>query len=399
MGTDKDMGSDNQDASPLNRQSELKGWMQVVIVFGLLALGVVGNFILSSSASKPRMRIAGAESLFVEVIIPTVEDTRVRLVETGVVQARSSISLSPLVSGRVVWVSPNLASGGYFKTGESLFRLDNEDYVSAVNKARADLAKAEADLRVERAEAQVAREEWDITNPGEPIPPLVAREPQISQAEASVQSANAALRDAELNLSRVDFSLPFDGRIVSTTVGLGQNLSAGQAYGEAYDIQSIEISTPLPADALRALEPAAGRSAEIRLPGPGPDQTGEREIYAATVVRADAELNQETRLGRVILTFNGQTQFLPGTFVDVTIEGPLIEQAHLIPERAISQDRVVWVAEEERLASRRPRLFFAKDGEVVTAPFDWADGVIITPLVDPIEGTKVTLSNTQDVTP
>ncbi len=392
MSDDQQITKDTDDRSPHSDRDERNGWLQIILVIAVLFAGVAANLLLSSGSSDPEMRTMGDDALLVDVVAPVIEDTRVRIVETGVVQARNSIALSPQVSGRVVWVSSDLASGGSFLAGESLFRLDDADYAGAVERARADVANAQADLELELAEAAVARQEWALVNPGEPIPPLVARAPQISQAEARLQSARAALLDAQLDLARVDFSLPFDGRIVSTTIEVGQNLSAGQSYGNAYDTRSLEISTPLNADALFAIGPAVGRSAQVRLPVRRQDQQA-APTYAATIVRADAELDAETRLGRVILTFDEPTPLLPGAFTEVTIEGPVIEQAHLIPERAISQNRTVWVADDGRLAARRPRLYFVKDGNMVTDPFDWSDGVIVTPLVDPAEGAPVLVND------
>ena len=367
---------------------ERTGRLQIILVAAVLLAGVAANFLLSSSSTKPRQRASGADALLVEVVAPRIEDTRVKVVETGVIQARNSIALSPQVSGRVIEVSPNLASGGSFKSGEILFRIDPADYRAAVEQARSEVARAEADLQVEIAESQVAREEWALIHPDEPIPSLVARTPQISRAQAAVQSAEASLADAELQLTRVAFALPFDGRITSSTIEVGQFLSFGQSYGGAYDISSIEISAPINVGILESLAPVVGRPASVREPASSFRST---ESYAATVIRADAELDVETRLGGVALAFDEDAPLLPGAFVEVEIQGPLVEDAYLVPERAISEDRVVWVVADGKLSPRRPRFFYIKDGDVVAAPFDVADGVVTSPLVDPIEGAAVSI--------
>ena len=60
-------------------------------------------------------------------------------------------------------------------------------------------------LQLEEAEAAVAREEWYQLHPGEEPPSgLVVREPQILQARAEVEAANADLAVAELNLDRTE---------------------------------------------------------------------------------------------------------------------------------------------------------------------------------------------------
>ena len=376
-----------------NTKAQIAGWLQIILVAAVLLAGIAANAILSSSSTAPRQTVAGSSTTPVEVIRPQVEDKPLKVTASGVIQSRNAIDLSPEVSGRVVSVSPNLASGGSFKAGDVLFSIDDASLNAVLDQSRADLSSAEADLRVERAEAAVASEEWALLYPEESVPPLVAREPQISQAVAAVQSAKAALEEARLDLSRVNFSLPFDGRIVSTTIEVGQNLTSGQSYGSAYDGTSLEISVPLNASALDYLDPAEGRQARI-VSRDG--LTQRTQSFAARVVRVDAELDSETRQATVTLAFNENTTLLPGTFIEVEIDGPIITDAHLVPERAVAEDRTIWVVADGVLAMREPRFYFPQDGFVVTEAFDFADGIVVTPLLEPLAGAVVEIVNSSE---
>lgn len=372
----------------VNTNAQIKGWLQIVLVAGVLLAGLALNAILSSTSTTPRQKVVGSSTIPVEVIHPSIIDKPFKVSGAGVIQSRNTIDLSPQVSGRVISVSLNLASGGSFKAGDVLFRLDGSSLRAVLDQSLADLSSAQADLRVEQAEAAVAIEEWELINPEEPVPPLVAREPQISQAEAAVQSAKAGLEEAQLDLSRVNFSLPFDGRIVSTTIEVGQNLTSGQSYGNAYDATSLEISVPVNARVLNYLAPAEGRQARIY---ERDGLTQRTRSFAAKVVRVDAELDSETRQATVTLAFTEETPLLPGTFIEVEIDGPIIPNAHLVPEQAVSEDRIIWVVSQGTLATREPQFLFPEDGFVVTEAFDFADGIVVSPLLEPLVGATVTV--------
>lgn len=380
------------EAPPENRtrKGRLDGVLQVALVFGVLAAGLIANRVLSNTSTAPQIRAESDASLVVTVMAPEIRDTRVRLRDTGTVQVRNSIELSPQVGGRVVWVNPALASGGTFRKGEVLFRLDDADYRASIDRTEADLAARRADLQVERAEADIARREWEIVNPGEPIPPNVAREPQLARAEAAVRSAETALADARRNLSRVDVSLPFNGRVQATAEEVGQNLMAGQSYGRAYEDGGIEVSVPVNPLALEGLAAAAGREAVVRA-RQLPVSQGRLE-YAAQVTRADAELDPQTRLARLTLEFTDEVPLLPGEFVDVEIMGPIVPGAYLFPEGAMQQNFSIWVVEDGRLASRRVQPVFIEDGQIVTLPFDGGGGIVVSALNDPREGASVTVA-------
>lgn len=361
------------------KRDRLKGTLQIVLIVAVLAAGVIANFVLSRTGPKPGSKASGDAAVLVNVIEPGRTTAPVRFKESGVVHARNTIGLTPPVAGRVVEVSDNLASGGQFAAHEILFRLDPADYQTSVDQARADVAAGEAILQVEIAEAEISRREWNLVHPDEPIPALVAREPQIAQAEAAIQAAEARLRGAELNLERVAFSLPFAGRIVQASVELGQRLVANQTYGQAYALDSLEIAVPLDAEFLDALSPVVGRQAIVR-------RTGRRQTqeYPGFVSRVEAELDQATRMGQVIVRFTGDTSVIPGTFVEVEIIGPTVNDAFVIPESAMSETRFVWIVENGRLQRRSlDVLGLAEAGHLIVAPFDWGEGIVVSPLAAP----------------
>ncbi|MEO1661275.1 MAG: efflux RND transporter periplasmic adaptor subunit [Pseudomonadota bacterium] len=366
--------------------TRLLGWIQLILVIAVLGLAGVVNRILSSAQSTPDTNVVSDAILYVDTIVPEIRDVPVKVRESGVVRARNTVNLSPQVSGRVVAISPNLASGGFFKAGETLFRLDKSDLEGMLDRAKADVASAQANLEVERAESNIAVSEWNLVNPGEPVPDLVARTPQISQAVANLQSARATESQARLDLSRVDFSLPFDGRVLSTTIEIGQNLSVGQSYGSVYNADEIEVSVPIPQRSIDALAPVVGRKSFVQVSN---ESGAGAHRYTAAISREDAELDTETRLSRVTLSFTEPPTLLPGEFVDVEIEGPLVRDAHIIPAAAFAESGLIWVASEGRLSARRPRIFYAEDQRIIAEPFDFADGVVTTLLVDPISGTPV----------
>jgi len=204
-----------------------------------------------------------------------------------------------------------------------------------------------------------------------------------------VESAVARLATAELSLQRVAFSLPFSGRIVETSVELGQRLTANQTYGQAYAIENVEISVPLDAEIIEMLDPVVGRRAMVQTTGRRSART-----FPAIVSRVDAELDEGSRLGRVILAFEKAANVIPGTFVNVEITGPLVEGAFVIPEQAMPEAQVCWIVKEGRLQRRSlDFLGLTETGDLIVDPFDTGDGIVISPLSQPVDSMPVRIAN------
>lgn len=356
------------------RQTSLVGKTQIALVIAVVVGALAVNQLLSMTADGAPEIVPAGSAPAVAVLRPAVETATIRVVETGTVEARANVSITPQVSGRVVRVSPRFAAGGAFRAGEVLFEIDPTDLRLASQQAQADVAAATSVLRLEEAEAATAQREWYLVNGAEPIPALVAREPQIAQARAGVQAAQARLADVETDLARTRYSLPFDGRIVRATAEVGQTVTANQAYGEAYRTGSVEVRVSLPAEAVAALSPLVGRSARVSGSGPGAAQGA-----VATVARVDAQLDRQTRLAGVTLAFNGPHPFLPGAFVTVEILGDEVEDVFRLPTDMVATDGAVWVVEGGVLAPRRARVISRQGDVAIVARFDTADGVVTTP--------------------
>jgi RND family efflux transporter MFP subunit len=356
------------------RHASLMGRSQIALVIAVVIGALAVNQLLSMTAADAPEIVPAGSAPAVAVIRPAAGRATIRVSETGTVEARANVSITPQVSGRVVRVSPRFAAGGAFRAGEVLFEIDPTDVRLAVQQAQADLAAATSILRLEEAEAATAQQEWRLVNGTEPIPALVAREPQIAQARAGVQAAQARLADVETDLARTRYSLPFDGRIVRATAEVGQTVAANQVYGEAYRTRSVEVRVSLPAEAVAALQPLVGRPARVSGSGPGAAQSAQ-----ATVARVDAQLDRQTRLAGVTLVFDGPHPFLPGAFVSVEILGDEVEDVFRLPTDMVATDGSVWVVEGGVLAARRVRVISRQGDTAIVARFDTAAGVVTTP--------------------
>ncbi len=367
------------------------GILQLILVTSVVLLAVWINLAISKGSSGPRKRVSGPSQLVVDVIQPTPTAAQIRISETGTLEVRNTVSLIPQISGRVIAVSSNLAAGGTFSSGEVLFRIDPADVRAAVDQAQASVYSASSNLDLVLAEAEIARREWEMVHPGEPISPLVARLPQIRQAKSALTSSEAALRSARLNLSRVDYSVPFRGRVLTSTLEVGQTLTSGQSYGEIYAQDSLEISISLSIETLNAIQPAIGRAAQIEL-----SNGVMADRLSATVVRVDAMLDARTRLARLILTFDDPQTLPPGTFVKAVIDGPKVDSAYTIPAKALSRNATIWIVKEGRLEPRAPVIIATERDKIITSPFDIGEGVVVTPLNNPEAGAKVQLSDVRN---
>jgi multidrug resistance efflux pump len=158
----------------------------------------------SEARAAPVVEVVAAEEVPVE-----------RIVEAfGTVVPARQVEILPEVSGRVIEFHPALEPGGIIPGGETLIKIDPEEYELALARAQAGLAEAEADLQVEQGRQIVAQREWDLFGKdwaeSREDEALALREPQLRQAEARIASASSLVKQAELDLRRTEIKAPFD---------------------------------------------------------------------------------------------------------------------------------------------------------------------------------------------
>ena len=91
----------------------------------------------------------------------SLQDVPLAVTSQGTVRPRTESQLVPQIAGRVTWVAPSFAEGGFFEAGDVLVRLDPFDYEQMLVSARSQLAQARLRLAQEEAEAEVAQREWE----------------------------------------------------------------------------------------------------------------------------------------------------------------------------------------------------------------------------------------------
>ncbi|MBT5846269.1 MAG: HlyD family efflux transporter periplasmic adaptor subunit, partial [Verrucomicrobiales bacterium] len=280
---------------------------------------------------KPRVE---ALAVKLETFTPVVQTQ-------GTVMPRREIDLSPEVSGRVVWISPQLVVGGLFAHEEELVRIDPGDYelalrqamaniqsalasmtnaLAQVSRGEAQMAQAGARITREEAEATAARAEWKLLGrEGEP-PALLVRDPQLREGRADLASAKALMgasraqyesgkaalaaaeagRDqAQVNLKRCVMFAPFAGRVKSQSIGVGQLVSRARVLAKIQPIAVAEVRLPLPMKELKYLE-LGGALRGGMIDGPLVRLTTGDNEWSGQIIRAEGEFEAGTRMMAVV---------------------------------------------------------------------------------------------------
>jgi membrane fusion protein (multidrug efflux system) len=303
----------------------------------------------------------------------------------GQVEGSKQVEVRARVSG--ILVKQFYREGDPVREGAPLFEIDRAPFEVALAQARGQRAQAAAQIAQSRREEArlkplvderaVSRKEYDDATSARDM------------AEASVQLADAAVRQAELNLSYTNVTGPVSGISGRAEHSIG-TLITTDAAGSL--LTTINQLTPvwvrfslaqadlakLPGGRLSRATPV---EVELVLPDGSLYATKGRLNFTATAI--------DTKLGTQQLRAefdNPREQLLPGQFVTVRIAAGQRDNVFLVPQTAVVQtekQNLVFVVDAEGKARSRP----VKTGDwigtdwTIVAGLDTGDRVIVDNLL------------------
>jgi RND family efflux transporter MFP subunit len=383
-------------------------WKTTVIiccVILLLAVAVIFGIHMTEPEAQ-RTSASKRSAMLVEVTSGERGTFQPEIRATGTVRPEKSIVLSPRVGGAVTSISSAFTPGGFVEAGEVLVQIDPSDYEVVLLQRQSELRQASAELELELGRQDLARKDYQELEGriSSEYKSLTLRQPQLNTARARVEAAEAAVRQAELDLERTRIRAPFAAHILSRDINVGSQVSAGQSLGKLVGTEHYWVEARVPVAELRWIDfsapPGAASTVEIRNRSAWPEDSF-REGYVHQMV---GELEDQTRLARVLLTVDdplahdpesaGLPPLMIGSFVEARIAGIPLENVTRIDRVYVRKDDTVWIYSDGVLEIRTLDIVFMdQQFAYVRSGLSGDDQVITTNLATVFNGADLRLAD------
>jgi len=304
---------------------------------------------------------APAPDVIVEILTP--KNFQVQINSNGTTTPLTQTVLTAEVGGEVIYRSKKFSEGSSVIEGEILAKIDDTDLQLQYKNALLQLANAEVQYSLQLAEAEVAKEAWEKIGDGV-ASDLTLKKPQIKQAEALLEVANAQVSSAEKKLNKTEIVAPYAGRIQNVNIDLGTTIIPGQPVGALYTSSEIEVTLAVKDNDLQFLSiPMDGRKldpSEQALVKIKSFYKGKNQTWIGRLERVDGVIDPITRMINLIAVFKNDfietdKPNLPiGLFVEAQIDGIILNDVFSIPVNSISENNEVYIVNKDNeLVSRQ----------------------------------------------
>ncbi|MDC0067770.1 efflux RND transporter periplasmic adaptor subunit [Gammaproteobacteria bacterium] len=364
-----------------------------IVVAGL---GLAGLII--ATGPKLEQQPPPSNAPLIRTWIADAQTVQMTSITYGSVLPRTESELIPEVSGRIVDISPAMVSGGFFKKGDLLLQVDPLDYEVALEQARASLASAKSELSNARkaherlldlAKRQSASQSQqdDALN-------------RLRFAQASIREATASLSRAERDITRTSITAPYDGRVRSERVDIGQFVTRGAPIASLYATDVAEVRLPIQDEELAYLQLPLSGQTDQHMPTVilRARFAGEEHTWQGRIVRTEGELDPKTRMINIVAQVQSPYErsgsrppLAIGLFVEAEIVGKRVDKVFVLPRSALQANEQVYVVTDKNRLTFREVEVIRKVGEdvYVTDGLKLGETISLSTVNNAIEGMLV----------
>lgn len=317
----------------------------LAFVFVVIAAGL--SFRIGSS--KPPAERKAAETVIKKVkSLPVSNGTLTTQLEiTGRLQAREKIELFTEVGGTLIPNNNRFKEGNYFKKGETLVRIDNEEQKLSLLAQKSALMNQITlmlpDLKSDYTESFPAWESYlrdlDIGQPLMELPTPASDQERYYVSARNLYNLYYTIQSQEKRMEKYTLKAPFNGVLSATNITEGTLVRIGQRLGEFMNAYSYELEASINEADIDLIK--VGNQVEL-----GSDNSNQN--WKGRVSRISNVIDPATQTIKVFITTSGKG-LKEGMYLSGTVKGRQISDAFEFPRNLLIDQTKVYVVDNSKL--------------------------------------------------
>ena len=392
----------------------LRSFLGLIILSITLGFLIFGSFVLIEALKKrseksdnrrfqkERVFAVNVETLNKQIASP-------KILSYGEIYSKRMLEIRPLVSGRLDYVSEKFVEGGYVKSGDILFRLNQKDYLNELEIAEIDLEDTKAQLSEAISKLDYANLEFEVSESQLNLRKnALDRQTQLAESglitssqlentqlayssskqqflnkqnlvkssknaidklKIQLKRRSISIDKAKRNLDETEIKAPFDGIIASVNILPGSVINKNEKLGTLLDPNSLEVMFNLSANEFARVIDKDGKLLNLDITAYL--KLSNKDIpFIGKIERINPEITNIGSGRKLFASINlGENKTLrPGDFVVLEIKEPSLKNITVLPSSAVTIDGKIFILEEDnRLKEIEVTILRRQGNEVIVS--------------------------------
>ncbi|MFW5762387.1 MAG: efflux RND transporter periplasmic adaptor subunit [Cyclobacteriaceae bacterium] len=359
----------------------------VVILAGTIFLATSISSDSSSKTNQKDSQSAGETAVVVDTkkadnqVIETFIDI------TGRLQPEEKIDIFAEVSGVLQNTGKPFKEGVYYRRGQVLVRIDDDEAQQDLNAQKNSfinsLARIVPDLKIDYPEIYEPWKDYmldiDMEENLPPLPQVKTDQQKLFLTGRDVYTQYYNIKQLESRLDKYVIRAPFNGTITEVAINQGTLVRSMQKLGEFVKTGVYELEAAVNIDELPYIE--TGKKVELQV------VKGDTE-YEGTIARINERVNQQTQTVEVFIRVYGEN-LLSGMYLEGKIPASEYSDALRIPRESLLKENMVYIIRDSTATLQPVEVLKTSEKEAIVKGLPDGSIIITEEQNAAFEGTKV----------
>ena len=309
------------------------------------------------------------QAVAVSTAMVSMGDIQIRIPALGTITPLATVTVRTQINGQLQKIA--FKEGQLVKQGEFLAQIDPRPYEAALAQAQGMLRKDQSLLAY--AKLDLKRFEELIKEDSVARQQLDTQRALVEQYEGTIETDQAQIKTAQINLAYCHIISPVTGRIGLRQVDEGNYVTPGDANGIAVvtQLQPITAIFAIPEDNVGPIMQRLGSGAELQVEAY--DRSNANKLAVGKLVTVDNQIDVTTGTVKLRAQFDNQDGALfPNQFVNIQLLQDTLHDQTIMPAAAVHRgapngvnSTFVYRVKDDSTAAVVPVKLGIADGETV----------------------------------
>lgn len=367
---------------PRLRQRIISSVIGILMVVGaMMAFGII-------SVGKEIPKMVQPEKVTSVIYAPVeLKNTSVAIQSNGTLSAKNKIDIVSRTQGVFEGGDRAFRGGVYFKKGETMVAIDNDEYVAMLRASRAQLVQSITavlgDLKFDYADAF---DKWnnyvssfDVNASLKELPPITSDRERAFITGKNIITQFYNIKAQEVQASYYRIRAPFSGILTQNLVDKGAMINPGQALGTFIDPSVFELEVKISPSELELV--TVGKSVAV-------SNGSKDKSWTGKVSRINTVIDPQSQSALAIVEVRGK-DLKEGMFLQTEISTVDLVNVAEVARNLLIDDQYVYLVAENLLKKQAVEVLHVADKTVFVKGLTAGAWLLDKPVSGAFDGMKV----------
>ncbi len=363
----------------------------ILVIIGLIIL-CGASYVAYILINAPKEDLGKKDNISKPIAVDTVTNRDIPIIvkTNGVAEAVQKFEIFSEVEGVLNYSSKDFRAGQFYKQGQVLLKINNEEFRASVISAKSEffnlLVALMPDIKIDYPKEFEAWEKYldqfDVQKPLAQLPKH-SRQLRYFITGRGILTSYFNIKNLESRLNKFTIRAPFDGVLTESSINLGTLVRPGQRLGEFISPSIYEVQIALQKSMIPFIN--VGDTVQLK---------NLDAMFSATGIinRINSQVEAQTQTIQVFVQTKDEN-IKEGLYLQAEVKGQTIKNAYAVSRSLLNNEDQLFIVKDSILDFKNVKPLYFTDERAIVRGLENGDIIMTSNLSSAYPGMLVKAKN------